>query len=81
MNGPELNAWIDETAGKAWHSREACFVGAAAELWKESRPDGCSNGAVIDGNVPNLCVHMHWSSHSPDPKSELGVINAEGRLR
>lgn len=67
--------------------RNAGLVGARLDAWVDSlvssvwsAVDICSVGPtacpVLQG-----CAQTAWSSLSPDPKSELGPVKPDGRLR
>ncbi|RMC17740.1 hypothetical protein DUI87_05405 [Hirundo rustica rustica] len=83
---PVLN--IPVSAARAEQAkRNAGLVGARLDAWVDSlvssvwsAVDICSVGAtacpVLQG-----CAQTAWSSLSPDPKSELGPVKPDGRLR
>ncbi|XP_075994851.1 xylosyltransferase 2 [Genypterus blacodes] len=67
--------------------RRAQLVGASLEAWVDSSMgsfwvvgDMC---AVQTSSCPALgpCTKTSWSSSSPDPKSELGPVKRDGRIR
>ena len=76
--GKRLRSWIDFIIGQAWNVKDVCYVSKNPEEWKRSQPERCHQQRQIS---PNLCANMNWSSFSPDPKSELGPIKANGRIR
>ena len=63
--GRELDEWVDGMAGKFWQLQGVCSTAAAT------------------GQCRSLvsCEETHWSTLSPDPKSELGSVQPNGRLR
>lgn len=65
--GEELNHWADDLCSQFWH------VGGA-----------CSNAGPLPGEgCPTLpaCSSSEWSTLFPDPKSEIGPIQPNGRIR
>ncbi|XP_069920878.1 xylosyltransferase 1 [Oryctolagus cuniculus] len=67
--------------------RNAAATGTALEGWLDSlvgsmwaAMDVCSTGPTACP-VMQSCSHTAWSSLSPDPKSELGAVKPDGRLR
>ena len=76
--GRQLKAWIDTVVGQSWKVKDVCYVSKESDTWKSTIPDNCKRRRQI---TPNLCVNMNWSSFSPDPKSELTHIKADGRIR
>lgn len=63
--GEELHKWIDDVVGKFWTVEGSC---------------------VVEGESPKCakltsCKDVEWSSRSPDPKSEIGKVQPNGRLR
>ena len=63
--GSELRSWVSTLVQQAWHVS-----------------DSCVNGAVLK-RCPRLqsCQKTSWSSLSPDPKSDIGEIKENGRIR
>ncbi|XP_028935960.1 xylosyltransferase 2 [Ornithorhynchus anatinus] len=67
--------------------RRAELAGPALEDWTDSSLGGFWSVAGVCGpdvsGCPALepCSRTRWSSLSPDPKSELGPVKADGRLR
>lgn len=75
-----------EESGRASHHHMQ-LVGQALENWTDS---SISNFWAVAGlcavspsscSTLELCSKTSWSSLSPDPKSELGTIKPDGRLR
>uniref|UniRef100_A0A8I3N3Y3 Xylosyltransferase 1 n=1 Tax=Canis lupus familiaris TaxID=9615 RepID=A0A8I3N3Y3_CANLF len=67
--------------------RNAGSTGATLEHWLDSLVGGtwtamdiCATGPTACP-VMQTCTHTAWSSFSPDPKSELGAVKPDGRLR
>ncbi|KAM4829470.1 xylosyltransferase 1 [Thomomys bottae] len=67
--------------------RNAASTGAALEGWLDTlvgsmwtAMDTCSVGPSACP-VMQACSQTAWSSFSPDPKSELGAVKPDGRLR
>lgn len=67
--------------------RNAASTGAALEHWLDSLAgsmwtamDVCATGPTACP-VMQACSQTAWSSFSPDPKSELGAVKPDGRLR
>ncbi|XP_055483251.1 xylosyltransferase 1 [Psammomys obesus] len=67
--------------------KNAAFVGTALENWLDSLVGGTWTAVDICATGPTACPVMQacsqtaWSSFSPDPKSELGAVKPDGRLR
>nr|XP_003217276.2 PREDICTED: xylosyltransferase 2 isoform X1 [Anolis carolinensis] len=76
---------LDET-GRASHQHMQ-LVGHALENWTDSSVSNFWSVASLCVASPSscstleLCSKTSWSSLSPDPKSELGAIKPDGRLR
>ncbi|XP_045141942.1 xylosyltransferase 1 [Echinops telfairi] len=67
--------------------RHAASTGAVLEGWLDSlvgsmwtAMDICTTGPTACP-VMQACSQTAWSSFSPDPKSELGAVKPDGRLR
>ncbi|KAM9209081.1 xylosyltransferase 1 [Dugong dugon] len=67
--------------------RHAASTGAVLEGWLDSlvgsmwtAMDICTTGSTACP-VMQACSQTAWSSFSPDPKSELGAVKPDGRLR
>ncbi|KAL6477096.1 hypothetical protein MHYP_G00155950 [Metynnis hypsauchen] len=67
--------------------KKASLVGKALESWVDSLVGGfwvtgdiCSSYTSLCPTVA-LCAKTTWSSLSPDPKSELGPVKRNGRIR
>ncbi|KAK2829305.1 hypothetical protein Q7C36_017295 [Tachysurus vachellii] len=67
--------------------KKASLVGKALEGWVDSlvgafwvTGDLCSTQTSLCPSV-QLCAKTSWSSLSPDPKSELGAVKSNGRIR
>ena len=76
--GQRLKSWIDSVLNEAWKVKDVCYVSKDSDNWKMSQPSRCKRARQI---TPNLCANMNWSSFSPDPKSDLGPVKANGRIR
>ncbi|KAM6250070.1 xylosyltransferase 1 [Porphyrio hochstetteri] len=81
LNIPISAARVDQA------KRNAGLVGARLEAWVDSlvssiwsAVDICSTGPTACP-VMQSCAQTAWSSLSPDPKSELGPVKPDGRLR
>ncbi|XP_068824908.1 xylosyltransferase 1 [Capricornis sumatraensis] len=67
--------------------RNAASAGATLERWLDSLVGGMWTAMDICATGPSACPVMQtcsqtaWSSFSPDPKSELGAVKPDGRLR
>lgn len=64
--GTNLEAWIDKHVLHHWDFEDSCTL-------PERRFKKC-------GGI-QACRETNWSSRSPDPKSEIGLVNKAGRLR
>ncbi|XP_030646535.1 xylosyltransferase 2 [Chanos chanos] len=67
--------------------KKALLVGKPLEAWVDSLVGGfwvtgdvCASQASTCPTVA-LCAQTTWSSLSPDPKSELGPVKSNGRIR
>jgi len=78
IEGPGLRSWVDQVVGSAWTVKDHCLVAEKASEWQDRRPDKCRDPRQPR---PNLCANANWSSFSPDPKSELGPVKRNGRIR
>lgn len=81
LNIPVSAARVDQA------KRNAALVGARLDAWVDSlvgsvwsAVDICSTGPTACP-VMQACTQTAWSSLSPDPKSELGPVKPDGRLR
>lgn len=63
--GKPLEAWVDRTVGAFWVTGDLCST------------------LPSPGPCPSLgpCTKSTWSSLAPDPKSELGPVKGDGRIR
>ena len=66
MEGEELHRWADELCGRFWHISGVCSV-----------------DPLTGGRCPSLpaCSSSEWSTLFPDPKSEIGPVQPNGRIR
>jgi len=64
-SGESLEQWLDELVGDTWKLEDICRTDSSA--------DSCSS-------IPD-CSSTDWSTFSPDPKSELGEVQRNGRIR
>ena len=72
-SGTELESWVDELVGGYWGVEGHCRTISGRES------DG--GGVANDGCSLIDCTGVNWSTLSPDPKSELGEVQSNGRLR
>ena len=79
MESPDSIAW-KENVQKSGESLEQWLDGLVGETWKlegicrtDSLADSCSF-------IPD-CSSTDWSTFSPGPKSELGKVQRNGRIR
>ncbi|KAL8163300.1 UNVERIFIED_CONTAM: Xylosyltransferase 2 [Gekko kuhli] len=76
---------LDETERAAYQHTQ--MVGKALENWTDSSVRsfwlvaGLCVASPSSCSTLELCSKTSWSSLSPDPKSELGAIKPDGRLR
>lgn len=81
LNIPISAARVDQA------KRNAGLVGARLEAWVDSLASNIWSAVDICSTGPTACPVMQgctqtaWSSLSPDPKSELGPVKPDGRLR
>ncbi len=68
--GEHLHAWIDDWVEQFWSVLGFCVT--SPKKADESRT-GCSSF--------KLCETQPWSTYYPDPKSELGPVKPDGRIR
>ena len=66
MEGEDLYRWAD---------------GLCARFWTVS--GACSTGTLRGGRCPSLpvCSSSEWSTLAPDPKSDIGPVQPNGRIR
>lgn len=63
-----LERWTDSSVGHFWVTSNVCAAAGPA-----SSSSSCP--------AVGLCSQTSWSSLSPDPKSELGPVKKDGRIR
>lgn len=67
--------------------KNAALLGSKLESWVDSLASNIWSAVDICTTGPSSCPVMQscsqtaWSSLSPDPKSELGLLKPDGRLR
>ena len=62
----ELRAWSDDVISEFWNVKTS----------------SCSqSGLIPECPTVRSCGHVSWSSRSPDPKSEIGKVKPNGRIR
>jgi len=67
--------------------RKAQLTGKALEDWADAAIGAFWSVADVCVGSPSACASLEtcsktsWSSLSPDPKSELGPVKPDGRLR
>lgn len=71
--GAELQEWVDELVGGEWDTESYCRAGG------QGGGGGVAGGR--GGCSMSDCVGASWSTLSPDPKSEIGEVQSNGRLR
>lgn len=78
--GPALLDWIDSELESFWNVMAFCTSSPSqpvrtkmSDLEEEEEEQQCEHFRP--------CEQQHWSSLSPDPKSELGLIKPNGRIR
>lgn len=79
--GPLLHGWIDHVTSGKWVSRDFCVSRHAqrgGDNWQQLMPRGCRR---LMSEMPRSCESTQWSSLSPDPKSQLGAVRGNGRIR
>ena len=64
-SGQHLEQWMDSLVSGHWTIEGYCRT--------SSMENGCS--------LARDCLATSWSSFSPDPKSEIGDIKSDGRIR
>ncbi|XP_050723662.1 xylosyltransferase oxt-like [Eriocheir sinensis] len=68
LYGPQLSQWIDELVSRFYTIQDSCYVDS------EQVPE-CVR-FLLDS-----CSHSSWSSLAPDPKADLGEVDARtGRI-
>ncbi|CAL8274866.1 unnamed protein product [Lota lota] len=65
--GQPLEAWVDASVGAFWLTGDLCTTSSA------------SPSSPCPALAP--CTKTSWSALSPDPKSELGPVKSDGRIR
>lgn len=78
--GEDLESWIDETLKEVWNPEDFCIASIDSKSWRypNIKSKTCQN---LPSKTPPLCRTLLWSSLSPDPKSELGPVRSNGRIR
>ena len=61
----ELLAWSDDVISEFWNVEATCS----------------SSGTIPECPAVRACRNVPWSSRSPDPKSEIGKVKPNGRIR
>ena len=61
----ELRAWSDDVISEFWNVETTCSP----------------SGPIPECPTVRSCGHVSWSSRSPDPKSEIGKVKPNGRIR
>ena len=82
-SGEELERWVDDLVRGYWQVREFCgagAVGVAPDRGAAAAAGGVEGGGGDCSWVPD-CTTSSWSTLSPDPKSEIGEVQNNGRLR
>ena len=65
LDGAALEQWMDKLVGQSWLNGGYCRTNVVSEE--------CSW-------IPS-CSEVHWSTFSSDPKSEIGRVQSNGRIR
>ncbi|KAG7281143.1 hypothetical protein CRUP_032846 [Coryphaenoides rupestris] len=75
VGGP-LEAWVDALAGAFWLTGDLCTTTSTGTT-------GGNSSSSPSSPCPALapCTKTSWSALSPDPKSELGPVKSDGRIR
>lgn len=63
--GQPLEKWADGSVADFWVTSSVC----------------AASGSASSCPAAELCSRTSWSSLSPDPKSELGPVKKNGRIR
>ena len=71
--GAQLESWMDSMVARHWTTEGYCRTTSREGEGADPPPKGCSW-------IPD-CMSTSWSSFSPDPKSEIGKIQPNGRIR
>ena len=61
----DLRAWSDDVIGGFWNVEATCSL----------------SGPIPECPMVRACPNVSWSSRSPDPKSEIGKVKPNGRIR
>lgn len=72
-SGADLEAWVDELVGGYWTVQDTCWTGGGGA----GDPGGGAGGECGLSD----CAKREWSTLSPDPKSEIGEVQSNGKLR
>ena len=78
INGPLLQSWIDQIVLDKWTVQDVCISNSEKHKWLKLLPSACTNFMSVP---PSVCENMDWSTLYPDPKSKIGAVNRNGRLR
>ena len=61
----ELRAWSDDVISEFWNVETTCSP----------------SGPIPECPTVRSCGHVSWSSRSPDPKSEIGKVKPNEKIR
>lgn len=81
LNLPRSEAAEEDAVRKAW------LTGKELEDWADAAISTFWSAVNVCVSSPSACASLEicsktsWSSLSPDPKSELGPVKPDGRLR
>ena len=73
-SGAQLEQWLDSLVAKHWTIKGYCRTRTSKE------GEGVGDSPKQCSWIPD-CMSTSWSSFSPDPKSEIGKIQLNGRIR
>jgi len=78
IGGNLLQSWIDQVVRDKWNAEDVCILNSEKRKWLKMLPSSCTSFMSVP---PSICENVEWSTFYPDPKSSIGSVNENGRLR
>lgn len=78
IGGHLLQSWIDQIVRDKWNAEDVCILNSEKQKWLKLLPPSCTSFMSVP---PTVCKNVEWSTFYPDPKSTIGSVNNNGRLR
>ncbi len=80
-SGTELDEWLDELVSGYWNISGICRTELGGGGGRGGRGSDAHGGSEKCNSWIPDCRLSKWSTFSKDPKSEIGEVQANGRLR